>query len=185
MPMDELEELDDEVVLPPTSNKTKLIPLDKSLHRTQLLKNKTEFLHKYLNKLMEIINAMYSKNKKEPEIIELRDKFLVAKKEVPEKIINDTGPYLWTYREQIKKREIKKLLENDFQEEIGQYKETIPSMEKFEKIPHLINQIKRTWHLFTSAEQNAMFTLLQELTGYYASYVGICRELKKLNNLDS
>ena len=136
-----------------------------------------------INELVFIINSMCNKNKKDGDIQEIRDGFMVAKGENPVAIIMNAGPYFWKYRTHIERGDVNSLLNMEYKEEISEVQESLADNSKFEKISVVMQKVKRTWHLLTPTEQETMKKKFKLILIKYTGYLVACKKLKDLGCL--
>lgn len=134
---------------------------------------------KFINNLDSIIKAIFEKNKSDPDMIELMDKFSVVRKEDPILIISRTGPYLWKYKEEINKQNVDFFLRNSFEEDIiqSQQKSQVAEISELEDIPVLLNKAKITWQKFLEPEKQAIMKKIRGMLSNYSSYTSACKKL--------
>lgn len=137
-----------------------------------LLKVKDDAVKKFNNELTYILNAVIIKSKDEL-LIEIRDKYSIARRETPESILQSAGPYIWAYRKEIENSEIESFLDNSFEKEINELKNK-KSNETDRFIP-LIDKLKKLWKTFEKQEQDVIFKKFQLMLSIYASYLAACK----------
>jgi len=143
--------------------------MDKCLKK-QMIQIKDRSILEFTLDMTFIVNIIYNKNKKDTDIEEIRDGYLLAKNENPECIIINAGPYLWKYREQVSLDNFNELLNNDFSTET--------SNSNSNKVQAILNKIKKTWHLFKPLEQDSIKKRLKTMLTYYATYLKSCKHLE-------
>ena|SRR5271170_5611732 len=144
----------------------------------QALKQKDDSIDGFISDITFVVNATHEKNRKDNDIISIRDGFLVARRENPEVVMLQIAPYLWKYRQDIINKNFNKLLNNDYEEEISEITGSLPEYSNFDKVTSIMQKIKRSWHLFSSAEQNIIQTKFIKLISHYATYIGACKALQ-------
>lgn len=131
--------------------------------------------------LGDIVAAMFSKNKRDADIMKIKDGYAIIRNENPNLIVEKAGPYFWKYREQIKGRKESFFIGNDFKDELAEARESgIAEMNEFDDFPAIIAKLKRTWHLLTAVEKETMWNKVASILSHYASYVAATKELEKL-----
>ena len=118
-----------------------------------------------------VVNAIVLKNKKDEHMTEIRDKYLVAKTETPDSILQYAGPYFWKYREAIRNGKMAEIINNDFTSEIADFNNSLKDDASFETINVIIDKIKRTWNFFSESEKIAMIAKFKNLLSSYSTYV--------------
>jgi len=146
----------------------------------QALNTKDISVTEFTKEMTFVVNSMHARNKKDEDITEIRDGYMIAKKENPECIIMQAGPYFWKYRETIKEGNANALLKNDFKDEITEVQGTLPDYSGFDKVQPVMNKIKRTWNLLTPIEQDIMKKKFNKMVAHYATYVGACKHIREL-----
>jgi hypothetical protein len=151
--------------------------------RQELLNNKDKSMKSFLSDISFIIEAVYSKNKTDSDMLEIRDKFAVARRENPSGLVEIAGPYIWKYREQIKNEQVNFFLDRDFFEDIKEAKQTkgeeIVEMTEFEDVPVIMDKVKKTWVMFQKPEQQTLIKKVQSMLQHYCRYISVSRELDK------
>jgi hypothetical protein len=152
--------------------------------RRELLQNKDTSVRDFIANLTFIIEAVYSKNKRDPEMIGLRDKYSVARKESPEKIIEITGPKIWKYRKPISEGKVSFFLDNDFSEDIEEMQDSQspqePNSEKNRDLVELLDRARKVWEIFSPTEQTVIVKKVQGLLQYYSCYLSADKKLREL-----
>lgn len=144
-----------------------------------LQQESTNAVKQFVSDMTFIIEAIYQKNKKDPQIIELKDNFCIIRREDPTAIIAKAGPYLWKYREQIKQQNIAFFLNNEFEADIATATTAGKFLEAttFEDLPILLEKCKNTWHLFQTTEQEALIKKIRGLLRSYALYISVQKQI--------
>lgn len=133
----------------------------------------------FVSDMTFIIEAIYQKNKKDPQIIELKDKFCIIRREDPTAIIAKAGPYLWKYREQIKQQNITFFLNNEFETDIvAATPAEVLEATTFEDVPILLEKCKNTWHMFQITEQETLIKKIRGLLRSYALYISVQKQIE-------
>lgn len=115
-----------------------------------------------------VINALHDKNRTDYDFADMRDMFMIAKREQPNIVVERAGAHIWAYREHIKNNEIKFFLENDYSKDIANAADTNRSAD-------IISKCKESWSKFTPAEQNALWTKIKSMLKNYAQYLAACK----------
>ena len=129
-----------------------------------------------------IIDVVYGKNKKDNLLIDVRDKFVVIRKENPNGIVEVAGPYIWKYREQIKNKDANFFLHNTFENDIINSQGGVAEITPIDDITVILNKCKLTWHTFQKIEQDTIMKHVQNLLRSYATYVSATKEIAKIDN---
>jgi hypothetical protein len=149
--------------------------------KKQYLDQQTSNQKIFIADLSFTVNAMFTKNKKDPDICKIKDGFSIVKNETPELVLKRAGPYLWKYRNQIGSRDDKFFLNSDFKDDIASVSESgIPEMTEFSDFPAMIQKLKHTWHLFTVPEKTHLWEKIANMLSQYAGYLQAEKELEKL-----
>lgn len=149
--------------------------------RKLYLDQQEEVKKKFSDELGFMINCLWSRNKKDADILQIKDQYSVIRKENTTVIIEGAGPYIWKYREQISKSNVNFFLASDFKDELAVASASqIPEMTSFEDLPAILTKIKRTWHLFSPEEQEILKNKSKSLLSAYAGYISAGKELEKL-----
>ena len=122
---------------------------------------------KFNKKFLILINLLVSKNKNNPEILTLRDKFISVKKHTPNQIIQATGPRLWKYREQISEGNAEFFLGKDITEF------TEKSEEINETAKELFPKFQKMYSDATESEKALVIKTTKSLLSIYAKYLSI------------
>jgi hypothetical protein len=149
--------------------------------RKNILDMKDKAQTGFVMELNAIIDAVCQKNSKDIDIVGVRDKFNIIRRENPTMLLEMAGPHVWEYRVQIKDENIGFFLNNSFEKDIekAQSQSAVAEITDFEDIPVIMNKIKSTWHRFMSAEQQIIIKRMKALIAHYATYVSATRELNK------
>jgi hypothetical protein len=138
----------------------------------------------FTSEMTFIVNAMFNKNKKDDDIIGIRDGYLIAKRENPECIIVQVGPYFWKYRDTISSGNLNPLLNSDFRDDISA-QGYMPEVSSYDQIQAVMSKVKRTWHLFTPVEQETMKKKFKFMVSCYATYLGACKQIQIISDKNS
>ena len=156
--------------------------MDQQTSRKDTIKIMDKAISDFVNEMTFVVNAMFEKNKKDNDIIEIRDGYMVAKRENPDCILKLVGPYFWKYRADITSGKMNDLLKNDYKDDIMEAQGSLVDTSNFDKIQSIMSKIKRTWHLFTIHEQEILKGKFIKMVSIYATYVGGCKYLEKLDS---
>lgn len=150
--------------------------------KRELRDERDKCMKNFINELTKLAQAAVSKNKSDEDFRERFDQYNIAKRDAPDEIVNMAGPPLWDYREDIMQGNVAKFLNSDFKEDIVKYADHIPDADFIEEDQILIEKVKRSWHLFTNAEQSVMLKRVQKLVSLYGKYLFINKQLEELNS---
>lgn len=133
-----------------------------------------------LDDMTYLVAALQSKNPRDDDLAEIRDRFMAVKNEVPTQIVVAVGGCLWEYRNQIKSADANAenfLLAQDFKASFAAARKDLPQSDNFEKFPEILHKIKLTWHFFSAVEKNEVWTRAKRMLSMYATYEGNRRAL--------
>lgn len=151
--------------------------------KRQLRETRDQAIRDFTNGLSFLASAALSKNKRDDDFQRRFDEFSLAKRDAPEGVLKIAGPPLWDFREDIKAGNVDRFLKSDFKDEIVKYADgRIPNSDLIEEDQELINKIKRSWHLFTPAEQGEMVKRVQGLVANYAQYLASSKKLREMGD---
>jgi hypothetical protein len=149
--------------------------------RKQYLDQQESSMKVFITDFGYVITAMYNKNKRDADVMKIKDGYQIIRNENPKLVMEMAGPYLWNYREEIKGRKESFFLNNDFKKELAEaQKSGVAEMTDFEDLPAIIGKMKRTWNLFTAVEKETIWGKVTSMLSQYASYVAAQKELDKL-----
>jgi hypothetical protein len=153
-----------------------------TLSRRDIINMRDTSMSKFNADLTSIVNAVYSKNKKDDEIISIKDKLSIARKENPVGLIEIAGPHIWKYREQIERENISFFIRNNFENDIIEASKEIAEITEFEKTSVLLDKAKSVWHMLLKEEQIHMIKLIKSLLQHYSTYLSASKKLKEIEN---
>jgi len=123
----------------------------------------------YNLKFKILVNLLVEKNKKDLEILKLRDEFESVKNHTPNQIIQASGPRLWKYREHIAAGNVAYFLGDEFSDdEAKDYVELIARIQKMYK------------ENATEAERALVVKTAKGLLSIYAQYALLEKKEKNL-----
>jgi hypothetical protein len=134
-------------------------------------KLKDKYVTEFVTTITYLVNSLFSTNRRDDDIIQMRDRYFLVKDENPELLLIQTGPYVWEFREKIMDDDIDFFLNNSFQKQIDSFKQ---DKEK-PMINTLIQKIKTAWKNFTPIEQNILRGKIKDLVKFYACYLSACK----------
>lgn len=143
----------------------------------KLQQDRDNFIIQFVDDVNMIINCFWQINKKEETIIKAKELFSILRKENPEFIVSNSGPYIWKYRKEISSGDVNTLLNNDFKEEIIEIRGNLPDCIDTD-LESFIFTIKKTWRLFKPMEQEIIKKKLKNILSIYSGYVAACKQLK-------
>ena len=102
---------------------------------------------KFIGNLSKLFKFMLIKNRQDVILLDIKDKFIIARKEDPDLIIQKAGEYLFKYRKQIANKEVRFFLTENFKNDIEQIAEDeiLPDDSGVEYIETVINTSRKTW----------------------------------------
>jgi hypothetical protein len=127
----------------------------------------------YLKEMTFLIVALHTKNPRDLDFQEIREKFMLVKNDIPTKIIVASGAVLWKYRAQISSADSRAeafFLEQDFETDRATVVGDMPNSDNFERFPEVLTKIKLTWHSFTPVEKNLMWNKAKRMLSLFAAY---------------
>jgi hypothetical protein len=136
---------------------------------------------KFISHISFIIKSLQNKNAKDPEILKVADQFSIARKDLSNEIIEKTGPYLWKYRNEIKVKNEKFFLNNDYTKDLKELSKLtgeLPELNELDGEPQIIQKVKRTWLYFNNLEKEVIWKRVQLALSEYAKFVQACKLLK-------
>lgn len=147
--------------------------------KNELKKAIAECQRLFLRTIVQITKNLHAKNKRDGDLAELKEQISIAVRDAPEDIFLEAGKYLWGYREDISRGEVKKFLGMDYTKEVD--KKTKDSAEA-EQVQKLITKIKRTWKLLNDIEQKNIIKDVQKMLAKYVQWQGHKNQLLALKS---
>ena len=152
--------------------------------KRKLREESEDIVRKFGQSLSFIIETGAKKLSRDSDFGEVREQFLIAKRNNPEDLIKLSGPPIWQYREQIKNGDIQHFLEKDFTEDIESFGKDESghsvSREELEKSAKLVQNIKKTWTTCSKKEQSILVKKVQILLSLYARHLSVEKKLSDL-----
>lgn len=158
----------------------KPVPKGPQKSYNELMQEQDKCVKSVLDDMTYLVAALQSKNPRDDDMAEIRDRFMAVKNEVPTQIVVAVGSCLWEYRNQIKAADANAenfLLAQDFKANYANIRKELPPADNFEKFPEVLHKIKLTWHLFSTAEKGEVWTRAKRMLSMYATYEGNRRAL--------
>jgi hypothetical protein len=151
-----------------------------SKERKQLIEASDQAVKDFAEDLGYLVDAVLQKNRKDNLMSDMKNLFDLVRKENPIGLIEIAGPYIWKYRDNISKQNVGFFLQNNFEEDIISAKKNkeIAEISNFEDIPMLLDQCKRTWHMFQKEEQQVLVKRVRNMLVKYATYVSATRTVR-------
>lgn len=147
----------------------------------QLMQEQDTCMKSFLDDLTYLVGALKSKNPRDPDLDEVRDRFMAVKNEVPALIMTGAGACIWKYRAKIAAANTEAesfFLAHDFKADYAAIRKELPPSDDFEKFPEVLHKIKLTWHQFSPAEKGEVWTRAKRMLKMYATYEGNRRALE-------
>jgi len=138
----------------------------------------------FVSNSTSLVNIGAEKNKTDMQIQEMRELYRVIMASEPNLIITNVGPYMWKYREQIKKRDEAFFIDNEFSNELNEYYSRESHTDQFDQndINVLMNSIKKSWSTFTNPEKIVVWKHVNTMLMTYAQYLKCEREINNINS---
>jgi hypothetical protein len=137
-------------------------------------KSAQDSINNFNKSLSFLVNAIFSKNKKDNDILRLKDQLSVAQKVSSMTVIEKVGPYIYDHADIIQNKRVSALLNKDFSGEM-QTAYTKAGMvldgDQKDQGMNLISICKKTWHTFSPQEQGVIWNHLQTLLKSYCGYL--------------
>jgi len=135
----------------------------------QELRNESTTCYKTFNKeLLKIINIACSKDRKNPTLLELKDKYRIAMNTMEDDIIKEVGPHLWKHKEYIVSKDATFFMETHFDN-------THPEID----IAGLTENLRRMYVDMTEIERTVIWQYVGSLLTRYAQFLKNSRQIKK------
>lgn len=141
-----------------------------------------QVVENYLKDLTWMIVALQTKSPKDEDFKEIREKYMLAKNEVPVQILLSSGAILWKYREKIMAADSKAeafFLEQDFEADRAGVTKELKNGDNFERFAEVLIKIKLVWHCFAAAEKQAMWSRAKNMLSGFATYEANRRAMEK------
>lgn len=114
-----------------------------------------------------LLNLAISKNPRDKNLKDLRTRYSIIQVEDPIRIIEEGGPRVWRYREQISAGDIRHFLSADLVAEDN----AVGDEDKLNYARQLIETFRLLWHLLTPDEKAVVINGFRRLVARYAEYV--------------
>jgi hypothetical protein len=150
--------------------------------RQKLLEQQAEAEQAFANAMSSLVNNMFEKSRSDPDLVEIRNKFVMAKNE-GRLLLERVGAYLWMYREQIKSRSDTFLMGGNYEEEIKSGvagKSGMPDSSQVEYIKRIIGKLRVIYGSCNALERSQMWTLITQMLSQFAAHANCEKELEKL-----
>ena len=133
----------------------------------------------FINNLSKLFKFILSKNRQDSILLDIKDKFIIARKEDPDLVVQKAGEYLLKYGKQIQNKDVRFFLTGDFKEDIEKATEDefMVDESSVEYIETIIQTARKTWRLFSNLEQETIMKLVQRLLSDAAKYTLATRAL--------
>ena len=128
------------------------------------------------NAFRTVTDMLISKHPKDYDLADMREKLVLVMIEMPIMVVEVSGPYVWTYRELIRQRNIEELIKNDYATEVTELAKS-KNPKVVDTTNAIITKVKDTWPKFTEPEREVVADKFVKLLTSYASFLGACRKL--------
>lgn len=127
----------------------------------------------YLKDLTFMIVAVHNARPKDDDFLEIREKYMLVKNEIPVQILLSSGAILWKYRDKIAAADARAeafFIEQDFEEDRAKVTQELQNGDNFERFAEILMKIKLVWRCFSQAEKNAIWARAKSMLSGYATY---------------
>lgn len=149
--------------------------------RTQinnLIKQKKTCELKFCANITKLIAIAHQMRPNDGHLLEVKDKFGIAKRHSPDKIIKIVGSVIWPEREKIKNRSVAYFDNENFIEDIVN---NHMGGERNETFEYIITIIRETFYEMSESEQRIVWNNINEMLALYATYAKHSKDIKKLS----
>lgn len=138
-----------------------------------------EEVKKFNKIVLELVGVLIQADKKNKDLVDIRDKVIAAKGTTPTLLIEEGGPIFLSYKEQIKTGKLESLMNINYQDKLNEFAQKAElKAESVDEVTKMINFIKSMIQKFSEPEKAVIAKNLKKALAAYAKYVQLSRTLE-------
>ena len=136
---------------------------------------KSKAAEKFCSHLKYLINCLYVKNKRDDEVIQLRERLNIAARTNALLVIETAGPFFMQYRKEISGRNAEFFMNADFTGDIAK-----STGNKVEETPEVVVKMRNTWSEYKQSEKEDILKKIAAMLKYVATFMKADKSLRNM-----